>query len=116
MGKERWPPCSSSCRLFQQVPLSLWEVAQELGREGTGQRPAKDLSMYRRRMGSILEGVPVIDYTTEGSRASRLQRWEKLQTDHEGLAPARLQQALRYKPSSLVLSMDVLNTSLHRWP
>ena len=47
-------------------------------------------------MGSILEGVPVIDYTTEGSRASRLQRWEKLQTDHEGLATARFQQALRY--------------------
>ena len=46
-------------------------------------------------MGSILEGAPVTDYTTEGSRASRLQRWEKLQTDIEGLAAARFQQALR---------------------
>ena len=78
------------------MPLSLWEAAQELGREGTGQRAANDLSTYRRRVGSVLKGVPVIDYTTEGSRASRLQRWEKLQTDHEGLAAARFQQALRW--------------------
>lgn len=79
----------------QQVPLSLWEIAKELGREGTGQLAEGDVSIYRRRMGSVLEGAPVIDYTTEGSRASRLQRWEKLRTDTDGLAAARFQQALR---------------------
>ena len=47
-------------------------------------------------MGSALEGAPVIDYTTPGSRASRLQRWDKLRTDTGNLAEARYHQALRY--------------------
>ena len=59
--------------MCQQVPLSLWEIAQELGREETGQVAKGDPSIYSRRVGSVLEGAPVIDYTTEGSTASRLQ-------------------------------------------
>ena len=53
-------------------------------------------------MGSALEGAPVIDYTTPGSRASRLQRWDKLRTDAGNLAEARYHQALRYGLSSVL--------------
>lgn len=51
------------------------------------------------RVGSALEGAPVIDYTTPGSRASRLRRWDKLRTDTGNLAEVRYHQALRYSLS-----------------
>lgn len=79
------------------MPLSLWEISQELGREATGGPQRGDgLHVYSQRVGSVLEGAPVIDYTTEGTRASRLQRWDKLRIDSECLAAARFEQALRY--------------------
>ena len=60
-------------------------------------------------MGSLLEGAPVIDYTTPGSRASRLQRWDKLRTDTGNLAEARYHQALRYS-----LSFVLVHTIMHQ--
>jgi len=84
--------------MLQQVPLSLWEISQELGNMGTEQLSGEDdLGVYRKRVGSALKGAPVIDYTSEGTRASRLQRWDKLRNDRDGLAATRYQQALRYR-------------------
>ena len=84
--------------MCQQVPLSLWEISQELGNVGTGQLNSEDdLGIYRKRVGSVLEGAQVIDYTSEGTRASRLQLWDKLRNDRDGLAATRFQQALRYR-------------------
>jgi len=84
--------------MLQQVPLSLWEISQELGNMGTEQLSGKDdLGVYRKRVGSALKGAPVIDYTSEGTRASRMQRWDKLRNDRDGLAATRYQQALRYR-------------------
>ena len=53
------------------------------------------LHVYRQRVTSILEGAPVIDYTTEGTRASRLPRWGKARNDVDSIAAQRFTQALR---------------------
>ena len=51
--------------------------------------------MYRQRVDSILEGAPVIDYTTEGTRASRLPRWDKARSDVDSIAAQQFTLALR---------------------
>lgn len=78
------------------MPLTLWELKQELGSGASGDPPSEDpLHVYRQRVGSILEGVAVIDYTTEGTRASRLPRWDKARNDVDSIAAQRFTQALR---------------------
>ena len=78
------------------MPLSLWELNQELARGPSEDPLSKDpLHVYRQRVGSILEGGPVIDYTTEGTRASRLPRWDKARNDIDSIAAQQFTQALR---------------------
>ena len=78
------------------MPLTLWELNQELELGASGDAPSKDpLHVYRQRVGSVLEGAPVIDYTTEGTRASRLPRWDKARNDVDSIAAQRFTHALR---------------------
>ena len=78
------------------MPLTLWELNQELESGASGDAPSKDpLHVYRHRVGSVLEGAPVIDYTTEGTRASRLPRWDKARNDVDSIAAQRFTHALR---------------------
>ena len=74
----------------------MWELNQELGSGASGDPPSEDpLHVYRQRVGSVLEGAPVIDYTTERARASRLPRWDKARNDVDSIATKRFTQALR---------------------
>ena len=76
--------------------MSLWELGQELGWGPSGDPHREDpLHVYRQRLGSVLEGAPVIDYTSEGTRASRLHRWDKTRNDVGSIAAQRYTQALR---------------------
>ena len=69
------------------LSFSLLLVLSALSEEG--------LQVYRRRVGSALEGESVIDYTMPGSQASRRRHWDKLRTMPRSAA---LRAALRAGP------------------